>query len=86
MIILPTIQGVIRRRLLINYRADAQTVRALLPAPFTPKVFEGFAIVGICLIRLEKIRPKALPFGVGFASENAAHRIAVERYKKSRGR
>lgn len=32
---------------------------------------------GICLIRLEKIRPKGLPPAIGIASENAAHRVAV---------
>ena len=35
------------------------------------------AIAGICLIRLEHIRPKFAPEFVGVNSENAAHRIAV---------
>jgi hypothetical protein len=34
--------------------------------------------VGICLIRLEQIRPAGLPRMLGLSSENAAHRIAVE--------
>jgi hypothetical protein len=34
--------------------------------------------VGICLIRLEQIRPAGLPGLLGLSSENAAHRIAVE--------
>ena len=34
--------------------------------------------MGICLIRLEHIRPKFAPEFVGISSENAAHRIAVE--------
>jgi hypothetical protein len=34
--------------------------------------------VGICLIRLEQIRPAGLPGALGLSSENAAHRIAVE--------
>lgn len=48
-----------------------------LPAPFRPKLHEGYAIAGICLIRLEQMRPAALPALGGLASENAAHRIAV---------
>ena len=39
---------------------------------------KGFAIGGICLIRLKKIRPSFLPLPWGIGSENAAHRIAVE--------
>jgi hypothetical protein len=35
-------------------------------------------IAGICLIRLKQMRPRALPAMLGFSSENAAHRIAVE--------
>ena len=74
----PTNQGVIRRRLLINYRADAHVVRKLLPAGMEPALNEGYAIVGICLIRLESIVPVGLPrWFPGLASENAAHRIAV---------
>ena len=70
--------GVIRRRMLVNYRIDAEVMRAYLPAPFAPKLHAGYAIGGICLIRLEHIRPLGLPGFVGVASENAAHRIAVE--------
>ena len=32
----------------------------------------------ICLIRLEQIRPSGVPAFLGWKSENAAHRIAVE--------
>lgn len=48
-----------------------------LPAPFRPKLHAGYAIAGICLIRLEGIRPGWLPRFCGITSENAAHRIAV---------
>lgn len=75
---LPVIQGTIARRLLVNYRADPGVVAALLPAPFRPKLAQGLAVVGICLIRLEEIRPRGMPAPIGLASENAAHRIAVE--------
>jgi hypothetical protein len=75
---LPVIKGLIRRRLLVNFRADPAVVQRLLPAPFRPKLHRGFALVGVCLIRLERIRPAGLPGWLGLASENAAHRIAVE--------
>jgi uncharacterized protein YqjF (DUF2071 family) len=75
---LPTLTGLIRRRLLVNFRADAEVVQRILPEGLTPKLHGDRAIVGICLIRLEEIRPKGLPSFIGVASENAAHRIAVE--------
>jgi hypothetical protein len=75
---IPAIQGIIRRRMLINFRADPGVVRKLLPQPFEPKLHGGFAIVGVCLIRLEQIRPAGLPGLMGISSENAAHRVAVE--------
>lgn len=74
---LPVIRGIIRRRLLVNFRADPAIVQRLLPSPFRPKLHAGHAIVGVCLIRLEQIRPASLPAFLGVASENAAHRIAV---------
>jgi hypothetical protein len=74
---LPIIVGIIRRRILVNFRVDADVVQKQLPARFTPKLHSGSAIAGICLIRLEQIRPKSLPSFIGISSENAAHRIAV---------
>src|SRR6185503_15527794 len=74
---LPTIQGVIRRRILANFRVDREVMQNQLPSRFRPKLHEGFAVAGICLIRLEHIRPKRLPSIVGLSSENAAHRVAV---------
>ena len=77
MIKLPTIQGIIKRRILVNYRADKNIVQKILPDGFRPKLHKGKAIAGICLIRLEHIRPNFAPEFVGISSENAAHRIAV---------
>ncbi len=74
---LPAIQGMIRRRLLVNFRVDPDVMARALPAPFRPKLYDGHAIAGICLIRLEQMRPAGLPSVCGLASENAAHRIAV---------
>jgi uncharacterized protein DUF2071 len=74
---LPIIEGIIRRRILANFRVEASVIQRHLPARFRPKLYDGFAVAGICLIRLEHIRPKRLPEIVGLSSENAAHRVAV---------
>jgi hypothetical protein len=74
---MPKIKGLIRRRLLINYRVDPSVIQRHLPAPFRPKLQNGYAVAGVCLIRLERIRPNLVPSTLGVSSENAAHRIAV---------
>jgi hypothetical protein len=74
---LPVIQGIIRRRILVNFRVDPEIVQRQLPKGFQPKLHAGRAIAGICLIRLEEIRPRFIPARLGVTSENAAHRIAV---------
>jgi hypothetical protein len=75
---IPTIQGIIDRRMLVNYTVDSDVAKAIVPVPFTPKLVNGKAIAGICLIRLKQVRPKGLPAFIGIGSENGAHRIAVE--------
>ncbi len=75
---LPTIHGYIDRRILVNFTADPDIVRKIVPQPFRPKVYRKKAIVGICLIRLKNIKLKGLPDFAGVSSENGAHRIAVE--------
>src|SRR5258706_1984333 len=75
---LPIIRGLIDRRILANYRVDAEVLARVLPAPFRPKLMGGFGVAGICLIRLKRIRPRGFPQFMGISSENAAHRIAVE--------
>jgi hypothetical protein len=74
---LPRIEGIIKRRILINYQVDPDIISKHLPQKFSPKIINGKAIIGICLIRLEQIRPKFFPLKVGIKSENVAHRIAV---------
>ena len=75
---IPTLEGIIDRRLLVNYRVDPDYLQRLLPDPFRPKRIHGMGIAGICLIRLKQLHPRMLPTPLGFSSENAAHRIAVE--------
>ncbi|MGI8997957.1 MAG: DUF2071 domain-containing protein [Pyrinomonadaceae bacterium] len=74
---LPVIQGLIRRRIFINFRVDPQIMHRQLPPRLQPKLQAGYAVAGICLIRLEHIRPRRLPALFGMSSENAAHRVAV---------
>ena len=74
---LPTLQGIIHRRILTNFRVDPEIMQRQLPTRFRPKLHKGYAVAGICLIRLEHIRPKLVPKFAGLNSENAAHRVAV---------
>lgn len=74
----PTIRGVIDRRILVNYRVEPDVLSQVLPRLFRPKLVGDVGIAGICLIRLKHIRPRFLPRAFGISSENAAHRIAVE--------
>lgn len=83
---LPVIQGVIERRLLVNFRADPAVTARLLPPPFEPLTANGHAVVGICLIRLRAIRPRFIPAPCGIHSENAAHRFAVRWVQDGRPR
>lgn len=76
--LVPIMHGVIDRRMLVNFRVRPEVAAALLPAPFRPKLARGWAMAGICLIRLRAIRPRGFPALLGLGSENAAHRIAVE--------
>jgi hypothetical protein len=74
----PNLVGVVERRLLVNYRADPDVTARVLPAPLRPQLVNGWAVAGICLLRLGQLRPRAVPAILGTRSENAAHRIAVE--------
>ena len=73
-----TIESTIERRLLVNYRIEPEVVARQLPEPFRPLVVSGWAIGGVCFIRLGRIRPARVPAAFGMTTENAAHRFAVE--------
>ncbi|GGJ27649.1 DUF2071 domain-containing protein [Deinococcus roseus] len=74
---MPAIQGTLRRRILANYLVEPQVMQRYLPPPFQLKLHQGFAVAGLCLIRLEHVRPRGIPEFIGLSSENAAHRVAV---------
>ncbi|MFN6129966.1 MAG: DUF2071 domain-containing protein [Planctomycetota bacterium] len=71
-------RGVIERRILANFHVVPEAISRILPEPFRPQLVNGYAIAGICLIRLSRVRPRFFPLPIGIRSENAAHRIAVE--------
>ena len=75
---LPALRATIGRRILVNYRIDPDALSGLLPDPFEPRTVDGYAIGGVCCIRLVNVRPKGIPESLGVASENAAHRFGVE--------
>ena len=72
------IASTIDRRLLLNYRIDPGVAQRQLPAPFCPQLVGGWAVGGICLIRLIELRPAGAPASVGLRTENAAHRFSVQ--------
>lgn len=76
---LPVLTGIIARRVLLNFRAPVDAVRPLVPAALDVVQRHGEALLGVCLIRLERIRPRGLPAWMGLSSENMAHRVAVRR-------
>jgi uncharacterized protein DUF2071 len=84
--LIPVVHAVMARRILVNFRVRPNVIAELLPQPFRPKIVNGWAMAGICLIRLEDMRPAWLPCGCGVASENAAHRIAMEWTENGRKR
>ena len=79
---IPVVRGLIDRRILVNYRVNAEVLAKILPPPFRPKLVHGFGMAGMCLIRLRHIRPRLWPAFFGSCSENTAHRIAVEWEKR----
>ena len=81
---LPILEGVIARRILLNFRVDPEVAQRTLPPSLKVESHNGFAVAGICLIRLEQLRPRGLPALVGLSSENMAHRIAI-RYASDTG-
>ncbi len=39
--------------MLVNFKVDPESMQRLLPSRFSPKLHKGYAVAGICLIRLE---------------------------------
>jgi hypothetical protein len=54
-----------QRRLLVNYRVDPDVAARVLPPPLRPQQVAGWAVAGICLIRLAQLRPGRVPAWLG---------------------
>ena len=54
---IPTIRGLIDRRILANFRVDPDVLSTVLPAPFRPQIFNGFGVAGINIY----VRSSCLP-------------------------
>jgi hypothetical protein len=75
---LPVLDGIIDRRILLNYRVNPKVIKSLLPHHLDPIVINGYASACICLLRLKNIGIKySLPF-LRITSENAAHRFLIK--------
>jgi Uncharacterized conserved protein (COG2071) len=77
-VITHAIDCTIERRLLVNYRIEPGRVARLLPQPFRPQLKEGWAVGGVCLLRLGQLRVPRVPRALGTRTENVAHRFAVQ--------
>lgn len=75
---MPVLNGIIDRRILINYRVKPDVVKALLPPHLEPLIINGYASAGICLLRLKNIGMKYSPSFLRITSENAAHRFLIK--------
>jgi hypothetical protein len=53
---IPTIRGLIDRRILVNLQVEPEALQRVLPAPLRPKLVAGVGTGGICLIRLRELR------------------------------
>lgn len=74
---LPFLNGIIDRRILVNYRINPEVVKSLLPPHLDPLIINGYASGGICLLRLKNIGVKYSPSFLRITSENAAHRFLI---------
>ncbi|HZI25437.1 MAG TPA: DUF2071 domain-containing protein, partial [Chryseolinea sp.] len=75
---LPVLDGIIDRRILINYRVHPEVIKNLLPPHLDPLVINGYGSAGICLLRLKNIGIKHSSQFLRITSENAAHRFLVK--------
>jgi hypothetical protein len=69
---LPAIEGIIERRPLVNYRVAPDALAGILPGPFRPRLVNGHAIAGICLIRLAHL-PGTAAFDCALLMRGVAH-------------
>lgn len=74
----PALNGQIDRRICIHYLIDPEVARQFLPNQLRLRLYQGSALGGVCVFRMAPPRPRLLPIPLGFGTEIAWHRIAVE--------
>ena len=74
---LPKLATTIERRIFLTYAVEPELIASQLPDGIKPKLFNGKASAGVCLIRMGNIRPAFVKPEVGITAENAGHRIAA---------
>jgi hypothetical protein len=75
---MPKLATTIDRRLFITYRLNPELLKPILPEGLEPDIINGYAVAGICLIRLKNMRPQWFTPELGITVENVAHRIAIK--------
>jgi hypothetical protein len=75
---IPEVTGKIERRVLVGYGFEPEVIQPLMPQGITPRLFNGKAIVGLCLIRFAYMRPSWVPLPIGVKPESAAHRVGIQ--------
>jgi hypothetical protein len=72
------VAGKIERRILVGYGFEPEVITPLLPQGILPKIVNGKAVVGLCLIHFDYMRPTWIPLPTGIPFESAAHRIGIQ--------
>jgi hypothetical protein len=62
----------------VTFRVDPEVLRPHVPDVFEIGTVEGYVMAGLCLIRLERVRPRHVGSMAGLASDNVAYRVAVQ--------
>lgn len=76
MAMLRNLEGIIHRRVLLNYRIDPDAAARHVPDHLELQLVDGFAVGGVCLIDVA-LTPPRVPSTFAFRSWNGAHRFAV---------
>jgi uncharacterized protein YqjF (DUF2071 family) len=67
----------IRERYLVTYRAPAERLAALVPAPLTIDARDGFGFVSVCALEIDDMGIVGLPRGLRFENRELLYRVGV---------
>ncbi|MEO0468254.1 MAG: DUF2071 domain-containing protein [Bacteroidota bacterium] len=71
-------QGELHDIMLVNFSVEKAEILPMLPDIFTPKDFEGRALISMVNVKLKKMRPAFLPKGLHFSYQHVAFRLLIE--------